>query len=374
MVDHIPPARIHFPEEDRAVVLQQIDEALATGQLTLGEHGRAFESEFAAYVGSRYAIGVSSGTSALEIALRILGAQGKEVLVPTNTFFATPAAVLHAGGKVRFIDTDPGAPSISVDSLHENVSRDTVGVIVVHIGGIVTHRIPEIQAFCRERDLFLIEDAAHAHGSSLNGRMAGTFGDVGSFSFYPTKVITSGEGGMIVTDREDISREAIIYRDQGKSAFEDNFHTRLGYNWRMSELHAILGRAQLGRLQEFSEARRRIAAIYDQGLKGLSGIHPLMPPEMSICNYYKYIASLDEGIDRSFLKQRMRKEHHVALSGEVYDTPCHMQPVFEAYNRGSLENAEGFCRSHICLPIYPTMTPEEAERVVSSVASVLASY
>ena len=374
MAHQIPPAQIHFPEEDRKAILQQIDGAMTTGQLTLGEHGHAFETEFAAYVGSRYAIAVNSGSSAIEITLRILGVHGKEVLVPTNTFFATPAAVLHAGGRIRFLDMDPNTLSVSLDSLNENLSRDTVGVIVVHIGGMVTSRMLEIQAFCRERGLFLLEDAAHAHGSSLDGKMAGTFGDAGSFSFYPTKVITSGEGGMITTDQETIKQESFVYRDQGKSGFENNFHTRLGYNWRMSELHAILGRSQLRRLQEFSKARRRIAAIYDQGLVRLSGIRPVTPPEGSQSNCYKYIAILEDGIDRSVLKQKMREEHDVALSGEVYETPCHMQPVFEPYRRGSFQNAEAFCRSHICLPVYPTMTPEEAEYVVSSLANVLTSF
>ena len=267
MALRIPPARVHFPEEDRRAILQQIDEALATGQLTLGQHGKAFEAEFARAAGTRYAVAVNSGTSSLEIPLRIFDVRYCTVLVPTNTFFATPAAVIHAGGKPRFVDADPATFAITLDQIKARLLEDTAGVIVVHIAGLVTPEMPAIREFCKERGLFLLEDAAHAQGCSVNGRPAGTFGDAASFSFYPTKVMTSAEGGMIVTDDERIYREALVYRDQGKGDFHANFHTRLGYNWRMSEPHAIIGRSQLKRLEEFIAARNRVARIYDAGLK-----------------------------------------------------------------------------------------------------------
>lgn len=215
-------------------------------------------------IGTSYAIAVNSGTSSLEISLRILGVKGKEVIVPTNTFFATPAAVLHAGGRVRFVDADPESFSIDVERFPQVIGGETVGVIVVHIAGIVTPRMAEIEAICRERGLWLLEDAAHAHGCSYKGQMAGTFGRAASFSFYPTKVITSGEGGVIVTNDEKVYEEALIYRDQGKAGFLTNFHTRLGYNWRMSEPSAIIGLSQLARLDEFIAARNHIASIYDR--------------------------------------------------------------------------------------------------------------
>ena len=227
MALRIPPARVHFPEEDRRAILQQIDEALATGQLTLGQHGKAFEAEFARAAGTRYAVAVNSGTSSLEIPLRIFDVRYCTVLVPTNTFFATPAAVIHAGGKPRFVDADPATFAITLDQIKARLLEDTAGVIVVHIAGLVTPEMPAIREFCKERGLFLLEDAAHAQGCSVNGRPAGTFGDAASFSFYPTKVMTSAEGGMIVTDDERIYREALVYRDQGKGDFHANFHTRL---------------------------------------------------------------------------------------------------------------------------------------------------
>jgi dTDP-4-amino-4,6-dideoxygalactose transaminase len=264
----ISPAKVHFPEEDRQAILLEIDEALATGQLTLGKHVKSFEKSFAEKVGTRYAVAVNSGTSSLEIPLRIFGVQHKTVLVPTNTFFATPAAVVHAGGRPRFVDADPATFAISLKEIKNRLTEDTAGVIIVHIAGIVTPEMPAIQSFCKERGLFLLEDAAHAHGASLDGLQAGAFGDAASFSFYPTKVMTSGEGGMIVTNSQRVYEEALTYRDQGKADFLTNAHTRMGYNWRMSEPHAIIGRSQLARLPEFIAARRSVARVYDERLRG----------------------------------------------------------------------------------------------------------
>jgi dTDP-4-amino-4,6-dideoxygalactose transaminase len=368
----IPSVKVHFSDRDRGEILQRIDEALSTGQLTLGKYGKELEERFAAYVGTKYAVAVNSGTSAIEIPLRILGVAGKSVLVPTNTFFATPAAVIHAGGKVRFVDADPATFSLDVESLKRNITPNTVGVIVVHIGGIVTPRMAEIQEICREQGLWLFEDAAHAHGCSYNGQMAGTFGVVASFSFYPTKVMTSAEGGMIVTNNEHIANEAKLYRDQGKLSFTQNLHGKLGYNWRMSEPHAIIGLSQFGRLEEFIAARQRIAAVYDAGLTSIPGFRPLALPPTCRCNYYKYIALLDKGIDRAKVKKFLREEYEVILSGEVYELPCHLQPIFShGYKEGDFLQAEDICRRHVCLPVYVTMTDEEAYYVVSSLKEVL---
>jgi perosamine synthetase len=373
----VPAASIYFPPEDRAAILSQIDEILQTGQLTLGKYGRQFEEEFAAKIGVKHAIAVSSGTSAIEIPLRALGVEGKEVLVPTNTFFATPAAVLHAGGRVRFIDTDPTTLSVDVAHLRTSIGPETAGVIVVHIGGIVTPHMDEIRALCDEHGIWLFEDAAHAQGSigpsngHPAGRSAGTWGDAASFSFYPTKVMTSGEGGMIVTNDDRLAEEAHIYRDQGKAGFLTNFHTRLGNNWRMSEVHAVIGLSQLGRLDEFIAHRNHIAEIYDEGLPGLPDLTPIRPPENGVSCDYKYPVLLPAGVDRAAFKQRLREEWDVSCSGEVYDVPCHEQPVFAEWKTESLPHAEDVCGRHLCLPISATMTDEQARHVLTALAAVL---
>lgn len=370
-MNSIPAARIVIPAEDRRQILARIDDALRTGALTLGQNGQAFETAFARVVGARFAVAVQSGTSALEIILRSLGVEGREVVVPTNTFFATPAAVIHAGGRPRFADVECATMGLSVETVAAAVSPETAAVILVHIGGLVSPETPKIAAFCRDRDLVLVEDAAHAHGSSLDGRMAGTFGTAAAFSFYPTKVITAGEGGMIVTDDEAIYRQALQYRDQGKEGFLTNFHVRLGYNWRLSELHAAVGLSQLDRLDEFVAERRRVADAYTRRLAGAYGIEPLRPPDGSRSNFYKFVALLDRGVDRPALKRTLKERFQVSLSGEVYETPCHRQPVFKPWAAGGFPVAEDVCSRHICLPIYPGMTEAEIDRVVLALQETL---
>ena len=367
----IPAARIVIPAEDRREILERIDEALRTGALTLGRNGEAFETAFARVVGARFAVAVQSGTSALEIVLRALGVDGCEVIVPTNTFFATPAAVIHAGGRPRFADVESATMGLSVDTVAAAVSSETAAVVLVHIGGMVSPDTPKIAAFCRDHHLILVEDAAHAHASSLDGRMAGTFGTAAAFSFYPTKVVTAGEGGMIVTDDQEIYRLALQYRDQGKEGFLTNFHVRLGYNWRLSELHAAVGLSQLGRLEEFVAERRRVADTYTRRLTGVSGIAPLVPPNGSRSNFYKYPALLDRGVDRSALKRALKEQFQVSLSGEVYETPCHRQPVFSDWAAGEFPVADDVCSRHICLPIYPGMTEDEIDQVVMALREAL---
>ncbi len=371
---NIPAARIYFPEDDRKEILKQIDGILASGQLTLGKYGQEFEQRFAEYVGTRYAVAVNSGTSALEIILRALDIAGSSVVVPTNTFVATPASVIHAGGKVIFADITDNL-CLDPSSLRRQVKKDTKAVIMVHIGGLIPPQITEIQQFCQQNGLLLIEDAAHAQGSTLNGQKAGSFGIAAAFSFYPTKVMTSGEGGMITTDDENIYKRALVFRDQGKAGFLGNVHTELGYNWRMSEIHAALGLSQFARLGEFIADRRRVADFYDTELKKLAKVSPVRIPSGAKSNYYKYSVVLEDGADRAALKKEMKEKYTVSLSGEVYELPCHLQPIFKAlygFKGGEFPAAEDLCQRHICLPVFAGMTEEQARYVVESLKEVLA--
>jgi len=366
----VPPARISFSAEDRAEVLARIDNAMITGQLTLGPVGAELEAAFAARHGVRHAVAVNSGTAALEISLRALGVAGREVIVPANTFFATAAAAVHAGARLRFVDCDPQTMAIDPVDLEACLGPDTAAVIVVHIGGLVTPAIDEIAGLCTAAGVDLVEDAAHAHGSAFDGRSAGSFGAAAAFSFYPTKVVAGGEGGMIVTDDDELADEARIYRDQGKGSFHANFHTRMGANWRMSEPHAAIVLSQLGRLDEHIEQRQALAARYDAALASL-GVATLTIPAAASSNYYKYVAFLPDEIDRTLLKQHLRTEYDIGLSGEVYDTPLHHQPIFSELDDRALPGAEWLCARHVCLPLYPALSATDADYVVESLAAAL---
>jgi perosamine synthetase len=369
----VPSFKLGMKPADLDEVLANIKSVLVSGQLTLGSHGKALEQEFSAFVGAPFACALNSGTSALEIALRVFGVEGKEVLVPSNTFFATPAAVVHAGGIPRFVDCDPYTLAMDYNSMVRRWTNRCAGVIVVHVGGPVDPSTEAIAKFCHERGWFLLEDAAHAHGSSLNGKQAGTFGDAATFSFYPTKVMTSGEGGMIVTANEHLYQEAVIYRDQGKESFTSNFHIRMGYNWRMSELHAVLGRSQLKRLPQNIVRRREIAQVFDAAIKKSPSMVSQPLPEGSKSNYYKYPVTLAKGIERALLKKRLKEEWRVSLSGEVYTLPCHKQPIFEKYVDIDLPGADEACARHVCLPLYPEMTQAETEYVAEAFKTVVGS-
>ena len=366
----VPPARILFPPEDRLAILERIDNALSSGQLTLGPIGAELEAAFAARHGTRHAVAVSSGTAALEIILRAVGVEGREVVVPANTFFATAAAAVHAGARLRFVDCDPQTMAIDPIDLANCIGPETAAVVIVHIGGLVTPAIDDIASMCAATGVQLVEDAAHAHGSAHDGRSAGTFGRAASFSFYPTKVIAGGEGGMIVTDDDDIAEEARVYRDQGKGSFHANFHTRMGANWRMSEPHAAIVLSQLRRLDEFIERRQELAARYDAALAAVD-LTPLTIPDSASSNFYKYVAFLPDSIDRTLFKQYLRSEFDIGLSGEVYDTPLHHQPIFSQLDDRALPGSEWLCARHVCLPLYPALTEADVDYVVESVAAAL---
>lgn len=367
----VPAAKIQFLPEDRAWIADRIQEVLSTGQLTLGKYGSEFEKQFAKFCGTTYAVAVNSGTSSLEIILRALGAQETEVLVPTNTFFATAAAVVHAGGHPVLVDMDPESFGVRPEDLEKKLTSKTAGIVVVHIGGIVSRRMPDILDWAQRKGLWVVEDAAHAHGSSYQGVRAGAFGIASSFSFYPTKVMTSGEGGMIVTNDSRIAEEARIYRDQGKASFTQNAHVRMGYNWRMSEPHAIIGLKHLERLPAMIADRQRIAAIYDQNLADVQGLSRMTVPEDGSCNYYKYLVVLKHPRDRKVLKTLLRDTHGVSLAGEVYEEPLHKQPVFDSYSTGPLPVSEFYCANHLCLPVFSGMEDRDAHQVIRSLQTVL---
>ena len=370
----VPPVKPYFLEEDIEKIKINIEKILQSGMLTLHTYTKEFENQFANMCHVKHAVAVNSGTSALEIALRIMNVKaGDEVLVPTNTFSATATAVIFAGAKPKLTDINPETLCIDMENIQKNITSKTKGVVVVHIGGLVCPELEEIEELCQERKLFLIEDAAHAHGSSINQKPAGSLGDAGCFSFYPTKVMTTGEGGMITTDNDKIAEKARILRDQGKENFNSNIIIELGYNWRLPEISAAIGLTQLKRLPEIIKKRNEIAKYYNKELSKINGITPLKTPQNIVNNYYKYIALLDDGIDREKLKEKLRTKG-VRCSGEVYWPPLHLQPIYKQLlgtKEGDFPQAEKVCKRMICLPLYTQMTMEDTKFVVEKLRETL---
>ncbi len=364
----IAAQRYDFYPEDIAWIQERFREVLETRAfLTLGRHVEEFERQFAELVGVPFAVGVNSGTGALEVIFRALCIAGHEVVIPTNTFAATAFAVLHAGGTPVFADSGEDLTGDPED-VERRITPRTKAVVAVHIGGLVSTGALALRELCARKGLYLVEDAAQAHGSGICGQQAGTLGVAGAFSFFSTKVMTTGEGGMIVTADSRIAEKARLLRDQAKVNGE-NYHQEIGSNWRMSELQAILGVAQLRRLGDFIKGRTRVARIYDAGWENEQKLRPLAVPPSAQPNYYKYVLFLkDNKCER--LRKLLKERWGVHLSGYVYEIPCHEQPVFRNFAQGRLPQAEELCRRHICPPIYPSLTDEEAQYVVRAIREV----
>jgi perosamine synthetase len=367
----IPATKAYFNTEDKRFILQKFDEIL-DGESFLAQHKycEEFERLFSEYTGSKFGATTNSGTSALEVIFRSLGCKGYDVIVPTNTFAATAFAVIHAGGRPIFADCSTDL-TVDPEDVKRKITKNTKAIVTVHIGGLVSPQTEELKELCEEKDIYFVEDAAHAHGSMLNNQKAGTFGIAGAFSFFSTKVMTSGEGGMIVTDNENLYNKAKILRDQAKikKGNYQNYHEDLGYNWRMTEVQALMGITQLKNLENFIARRNELAKIYDEELSDLQNLTILERPANVRHNYYKYIAFLS-GVNRDKLHEGL-KVRGINMGGYVYEIPLHLLPVFEEFSHRRLPVAEDLCSRHICPPIYYTLSDDEAMYVGKSIKEYL---
>jgi dTDP-4-amino-4,6-dideoxygalactose transaminase len=362
----IPAFKYYFPPEKIDWVLQKYREILETGSfLSTGKYCKEFEDKFASYVGSKFSVATNTGSSALEAIFNAIDVRGSDVIVPTNTFAATPFAVARAGGHPVFADCTSDL-TVDPDDVKKKITDRTKAVVTVHIGGLVSPRTRELVEICEENGIPLVEDAAHAHGSELDKKKAGTFGIAGGFSFFSTKVMTMGEGGIIVTDDDKIRDKTQLLRDQAKSGGRE-YHEVVGSNWRMSEHQALLGIVQLELLDHFIDQRTRIARAYDEGFSNVPGFEPLETPKGVRHNYYKYVVFGERGFDRASLRQKLKQNFGISLSGCVYELPCHLQPVFRDVGQQGLPVSEDLCARHICPPVYVTMKDSEASLVTDSI-------
>jgi dTDP-4-amino-4,6-dideoxygalactose transaminase len=372
-MNQIKPFYFDMAEDEIKCFTQESAKILRSGTLILGDYTARFEQAFAEFIGVKHAIAVNSGSAALEILLRLKRVGGKVVLVPTNTNFATVAAVIRAGARVQYLDMDKKTFAPTLDMVKEIVERNPsiAGILWVHIGGVISPGFPEIVQYCRQKRLFILEDAAHAHGSQLHGVKAGNLADAAAFSFFPTKVITTCEGGMITTNNDAEDYLARSFRNQGKRGVNyGGLHHDFGNSSRITEIDALLGLIQLKKL---SQALKRRQWIYDLITKMLdkAGVRYVSTRHMDVASQYKLIVLLPNGKSAQEVKEKLAADG-VILGGSVYEVPCHRQPVFEGICvGGSYPSADRWCPNHICPPLTSGMTEQEAARVGISLVNCL---
>ena len=385
----IPLSRPDIGERE----IEYVTRALKSGQLSLGPRLAEFEQKFAAYAGTRFAMATNSGTSALHLCVRALGiGAGDEVITSSFSFVASTNCLLYERAIPVFVDIDPETLNISPEKIREVIARDYTwdhekrrqinrhtgrvlkAILPVHVFGLPCD-MRGIVAVAREFNLHVIEDACEALGATCRGRNVGTFGDAAAFAFYPNKQMTTGEGGMVVTNDPRIARHCRSMRNQGRD--EDSGwlrHCQLGFNYRLSELHCALGLAQLERLDELLVARARVAAVYSRELADVEGIRlPGKHPD-TVRGWFVYVIQL-----RRDSTQRVR-DHVIArlrdsgIGCQAYFPPIHEQPYLQETWEGTgpfLPNTRAASQSCIALPFFASMTTEEVREVCAAVKRIL---
>jgi len=373
---------LQYPEEEVRFAADRMEQILRSGFISMGPNVAEFERQWAGYCGVKYAVASANGTCSLEMILRAIGVKGATVILPSHTFIATATAAIHAGARVIFTDCQRANFQMDPDDLRRKIRPDTKAVVLVHMSGIISPHLDEIKIICDNHSVPLVEDAAHAHGATIDGRKAGSLGVAASFSFFSTKVLTTGEGGMVTTNDDKIHIIVRALRDHGRFGPEPNVHDDIGYNWRPSEFAAVLGLGQLRRAAEILRRRREIARTYDAELRArkIPGIKLLEIPDRIKSSYYKYILYFEPPIERDKLKQRLKEEYGVVLPGELYNRDCHRQPLFARHPdtivsqpKETFPETEYVISNHFCLPLYTNLTDDQIQYVVASLESAVRS-
>jgi len=342
--------------------IERVSAVIESGMLADGSEVRAFEQEFADYCAVEHGVATSNGTTALHAALEALGiGEGNRVLTTPFSFVATANAIRHAGAKPVFADIDPATYNLDPTIAREAATKaDVDAILVVHLYGLPAE-MDALTDLADDLGVPLIEDCAQAHGATYRGDHVGSFGDVACFSFYPTKNMTSGEGGIVLTDRDDVAERAERYVDHGRT--DDGTHATLGHNFRLTNLAAAIGRAQLERLPRFVDRRRENAARLSDGLAG-TALSPPVEPDHARHVYHQYTVRVPD--------RRAVRDHLAARdigAGVYYPTPIHEEPAYDDVTHDA-PVAERAATEVLSLPVHPTVSTDEIDRI----AEVIADY
>ncbi len=339
---------------------------LESGQYVLGPEVVDFEEEFGAFCGTRHCVAVNSGTSALQMALMCVGVQpGDEVITVPMTFVATTAAIRYLGATPRFVDIDPVTLTLDVDQLHEALTEQTKAVVPVHLYGLMADMQP-ILDFARTHGLAVVEDAAQAHGAEYRGRRAGAMAELGCFSFYPGKNLGAcGEGGAVVTNSETFAEQLRALRDWGQQG--RHRYRFKGFNYRMDALQAAILRVKLGRLNDWTAARRRVASRFSDRLRDLGLVLPYEPRDRRGV-FHVYGIRLER---RDALRAALSERGVDA--GVHYPVPIHLTEAHAdlGYGPGDFPISEGVAATELSLPIYPELTVQQIDEICSAVIDAL---
>lgn len=368
----VPLYKIYWDKED----VNRVAEVITQGMFwATGAYIEKFERTVADRIGKKYAAAFNSGTSALHailLAYRIK--KGDEVIVPSFTFIATANSVLFVGAKPVFADVETKTCGLDPEDVKEKITSRTKAIMPIHCGGLPS-RINELKEIAEDHKLLLLEDAAESLGAKFNGKPVGSFGDAAMFSFCGNKVITTGEGGMIVTDEQDIYERLKLIRSHGRAETEDYFtsarkmdYVTLGYNWRMSNITAALGISQLAKLNKAISMRRKNAAYMSKHLSNISGIKVPKPPAGYFHVYQMYtIEVTDEKRSRDEIKNHLTDK---GIMTKVYFFPVHLTQFYReeyGFQKGELPVTEELSERVLTLPMYASMTTEEMTYVISSI-------
>ena len=336
---------------------QAVAEVIESGILAQGPRVKAFEERFSDYIGAKHAVAVSSGTSALYLALQSVGIKpGDEVITSPFTFIATGTSILFCGGRPVFADIEPGTYNIDPEAIESAITRHTKAILPVHLYGQPA-RMNEIMEIAQAHDLLVIEDVAQAVGADYNGKKPGTIGDVGCFSFYATKNMTTGEGGMITTDNDSIADDLRLLRSHGQVGRYE--FKKLGNNLRMTDIEAAIGLCQLMKLPSFNDARIKNAAYFNEHLKTVKT--PQVDSGVTHV-YHQYTIRHD---NRDMLKDWLEKNG--IGSGIYYPAPLTRCTPLKEFASGPVSEAEKASREVLSLPVHPGLHAEDLETIVKAV-------